>query len=64
MTRKDYIKFAQLFAQGTSNDFGGEINVEEYRDNLIVEVCNIFEADNPRFDRRRFELACSMEVKR
>ena len=45
MTRKDYIKVAEILKSHFAND------------NLIDSFCDFFKSDNPRFDRERFRNA-------
>lgn len=48
MTKKDYEKIALAIATG------------EDIINLTLELAEIFQADNPRFDRKRFLEACGL----
>ena len=50
MTKKDY----QVIARLISTYPGDKIP----KDSLIVQLCLIFGADNPRFSAARFEAAC------
>lgn len=57
MTKKDYIKLAELISNTSHKD------VEENYQILIKEpfmdrLCDILQDDNPRFDRERFITAC------
>ena len=58
MTRKDYIKIAKAINGSTSLNLSDEIVL---KNNLISELCVIFEEDNPNFDRTRFLTACNEE---
>jgi len=53
MTKKDYIKFADLFlklrADKQWNNWNGEIERQ-----LLNGMCRIFESDNSRFDNDTF----------
>ena len=52
MTKKDYIKLANLIKEkATGNDY-------IFIDDLLDGLCTILEDDNPRFDRERFIAAC------
>jgi hypothetical protein len=64
MTRKDYQKFAEMFAQvrvDRSENAGGMLNLEELKtiEHIEVEVMNLFSAENPLFDEVKFVLAIS-----
>ena len=50
MTKKDYIKVANLIKQE-------RINGTRCR-TIIDALCNMFEKDNPRFDKKIFIDAC------
>jgi hypothetical protein len=52
VTRKDYIKIANAIKNNTTATH------KLVKQDFILELCNIFEADNPNFDRSRFYLAC------
>lgn len=64
MTRKDYIKFAGLFAgemalaqsAASQGDFARVTQVR----NIVLSTADIFAQDNPRFDRERFYTACGL----
>ncbi len=49
MTKKDYIKLAELIK---------EYNLQIDRPGYVLTLCNILQEDNPRFDRERFIAAC------
>jgi len=56
MTRKDYIKIADVLSTGmymASNDKVSEIIV----DHITEELCRLFKEDNSRFDADRFKSA-------
>jgi hypothetical protein len=56
MTRKDYQLIAEVFA-----DFGQIIELEEtIAADLARNLANALQADNPRFDRHRFLVACGV----
>ena len=60
MTRKDYMKFADLF--------GGELACHKYSPQnvqleiraIILSTADIFRHDNIRFNREKFYLACGL----
>ena len=54
MTRKDYVETASIL-KSFYNGFK-EIEIEEMRF-LTNSFADMFEADNPRFDRKRFKEA-------
>lgn len=58
MTKKDYVKFAELFAilRARSADPFDDYNMA-FKE-VQTEVANIFERDNPRFNREWFYRAC------
>jgi hypothetical protein len=64
MTKKDYEKFADMFAsyeyepQGASDRELGFIDAARI---FSAHLCHIFAADNPRFDRSSFLKACGIE---
>jgi len=48
MSKKDYTKFAELV----------RLNLKTITPQFLDGLCNIFEEDNPNFDRQRFVIAC------
>lgn len=54
MTRKDYILIAEVIATSW------HANAEAKRD-LAVSMAEALETDNPRFDRKRFLVACGVD---
>lgn len=61
MTRKDYVKIAQVFAD--------QINTEHSQKNSagvltlarsVRSMADMLQSDNPRFDRARFTAACGI----
>ena len=56
MTKKDYIRFASLL---NSMDKGFPVDMFSYEAKrfLVNNMCDIFEMDNPRFDRSKFKEA-------
>jgi hypothetical protein len=64
MTRKDYQKFAEMFAEvrvNRSSNAGGMLDRDELStiEQIEAEVAKIFSADNPLFDEVKFVLAIS-----
>lgn len=64
MTRKDYIKFAALFAGemalARSATAVGHYDRPGVVRNIIFSTADIFAQDNPRFDRDKFYTACGL----
>ena len=61
MTRKDYVKVAEILSNyfvTSVFDEQGEILFAD----LVDEFSLMFENDNPRFDANRFALACYKEM--
>ena len=58
MTKKDYIKFAELISVVSDTKTmaidGGT---------LVVKLAHLFEEDNPNFDRNKFFDACMVNIK-
>jgi hypothetical protein len=57
MTRKDYIKFAEMAKRvrpGVEQPEARRMWIS-----MVAEIADIFEADNPRFDRAKFLVFCS-----
>lgn len=55
MSRKDYIKAARIIVRVA------DVGIRTY---LAVEFADMFEADNPHFDRKRFLHAAGAEGSR
>lgn len=57
MTKKDYIKFAEMFAfrYSVAEDYLESATI----DNIVRDVIDIFKQDNPRFDEQKFKDACN-----
>jgi hypothetical protein len=53
MTRKDYVMIADTIATGWHSS-------GEAKRDIAVTLANVFEIDNPRFDRDRFLVACGV----
>ena len=52
MTRKDFISIAQAIKENTTS------NTRIDKSGLLRDISLIMSANNPRFDRTRFYLAC------
>lgn len=57
LSKKHFEKFASLL-QGYMPDNSYPLDPEDEWESLINDVADIFEDENPLFDRRRFYLAC------
>jgi len=55
MTKKDYERFAYLL--NTMNQFPEDMFDYAAKRFLVNNMCEIFETDNPRFDRTKFKEA-------
>jgi polyhydroxyalkanoate synthesis regulator phasin len=55
MTRKHFQKFAQILL-----DLKGKMP-EENRKEFVNNLMEMFEGENPRFDKDRFKAACRIE---
>jgi len=62
MTKRDYIVLAGALKRNTRLDYSVGINkppnVVIDRDDFLLELCDILQADNPRFDEVKFRNAC------
>ena len=54
MTRKDYVRFAYLLNSIHHGFPNLDIDAKRF---LVNNMCEIFETDNPRFDRTKFKEA-------
>jgi hypothetical protein len=52
MTRKDYIKIANVLK--TANDNRDYYAIEDIFNILIDDMCEVLKADNSRFDKNKF----------
>jgi len=52
MTRKDYIKIANVLK--TANNNRDYYDMEDVFHILIDDMCNVLKADNSRFDKNKF----------
>lgn len=57
MTRKDYVAIAELMRDERES---AELSTDGYRvwADIEISLADVFETDNPRFDRTRFYRAC------
>lgn len=58
MTKKDYVKLARVIQH--ADTLGYESNTLTF---IVGELALVLQEDNPRFDRKQFELACKAQVK-
>jgi len=56
MTRKDYVRFASLL-NSMNQGFPAEMFSYEAKKFLVNNICEIFETDNPNFNREKFKEA-------
>lgn len=56
MTKKNYVKAAELIKKRTRNS-------KKQRSTMVETFVEFFKNDNPRFDEERFIFACQREVK-
>ena len=61
MTRKDYIKVAEILSNYFATSVFDEQGEILFAD-LVDEFSLMFESDNERFDANRFALACYKEL--
>lgn len=52
MTRKDYIKFAEMFRE-LDKYMAGE-QAKAFLEVVVEKACKVFVEDNPRFNKDRF----------
>jgi hypothetical protein len=52
MTRKDYVRFAHLLNSIHHGFPALDVDAKRF---LVNNMCDIFEADNPNFDRKKFK---------
>ena len=60
MTRKDYIRFAAMLKQERVFK-GGSLAQDMIMARFTAKIADIFEQDNPRFNRAKFLKACGVE---
>ena len=58
MTRKDYWKFAEMLK---NTPHLHDDAAESMWERIVIRTANIFQEDNPRFNRERFYEACGLE---
>lgn len=51
MTRKDYEKIANILNKGIR-----PVQADAWFNSLLDNLCDMFQADNPRFDSERFKI--------
>ncbi len=65
MTKKDYVKFAEMVKYNRANTGTGmDETFAGYRvacNDFAYAMADIFKEDNPRFDRDRFLKACGIK---
>ena len=54
MTRKDYVMIADVIATSWHGS-------QDLKESLAYNMADALEADNPRFDRARFLVACGVK---
>ncbi len=54
MTKKDYIKIADIINENTTEDLSGHNKRLLDKDELIFSLCVMFEKDNPNFNWDKF----------
>ena len=57
MTKKDYMKFAEMLKNQRIIHGGDKLTLKQ----VSYGIAYIFAADNPNFDRSRFLIACGVE---
>ena len=60
MSRKDYIRFAQVLASYKCDYHDEGTHPRVVADFLALRIADIFAEDNPNFDRSRFLEACTL----
>ena len=60
MTRKDYIKFAEVLRLALQSQEEGSAGWTAVR-LLITDIADVLYRDNARFDYGRFETACGLD---
>lgn len=55
MSRKDYIETAEIINEFARNaGMPTTLHQQEHFDNMVQHFANMFQKDNPNFDRRKF----------
>lgn len=63
MTRKDYVKFAEMVSSYLLDPHDRDTSPLVVAGFLALRMADIFEDDNPRFDRERFlDRACDVPI--
>lgn len=57
MTRKDYVKFAEVFRVARNNVTHPK--QDDAINALLDDFCTVLQADNSHFDQEKFEAACT-----
>ena len=57
MTRKDYVATAEILKQ-----YQDEISTDTFLD-LVYDFADLFSADNPNFQEKKFANACGLDIK-
>jgi hypothetical protein len=63
MSKKDYIKFAEMFKEqlGLAQEENDGSISENAIEGIVFCVADIFAEDNPNFNRSKFLKACGLE---
>ena len=61
MTRKDYVKFADMFKEAEKDitPMTDSVSGVDAVHDIVTRAADIFEADNPNFQRFKFYNACT-----
>ena len=60
MTRKDYVRFAQVLSSYKADCHDEGTSPRVVAQFLALRIADVFADDNPRFDRERFLQACAL----
>ena len=55
MTKKDYIKIADVINNNTDDYLNRQYKSELNRDDFINDLCKMFKKDNPNFNEKTFK---------
>jgi hypothetical protein len=58
VSRKDYVAIAAAIKEVV--DSTDNINIHDHLHHVVRNLCSVFAADNPHFDRARFIVACGL----
>lgn len=61
MTRKDYSAVANIIKKEMDRCDGCDDGIVLALNRIVDEMCSVFKADNPNFDKDRFLSACGFE---